>query len=40
MVRKYLPTGKSILDFLSFVALGGLLFIGGVFLNYFLSERR
>ena len=31
---------KSILDFLSFVAVGGLLVFGGIFLNYFLSKGK
>ena len=31
-------TDKSILDFLGFVAMGGLLVSGGVFLNYLLSK--
>ena len=33
-------TDKSILDLLSFFAIGSLLVFGGVFLNYFLSKRR
>ena len=33
-------TDKSILDLLSFVAVGILLVSGGIFLNYFLSKRR
>ncbi len=33
-------TDKSILDLLSFVAVGSLLVFGGIFLNYFLSKRR
>ena len=33
-------TDKSILDLLSFVALGGLLVFGGIFLNYLLSKER
>ena len=33
-------TDKSLLDFLSFVAVGSLLVFGGIFLNYFLSKRR
>ena len=33
-------TDKSILDLLSFAAVGGLLVFGGIFLNYFLSKRR
>ncbi len=31
-------TDKSILDLLGFVAMGGLLVSGGVFLNYILSK--
>ena len=31
-------TDKSILDFLGFIAMGGLLVSGGVFLNYLLSK--
>ena len=33
-------TDKSILDLLSFVAVGGLLVFGGIFLNYLLSKER
>ena len=33
-------TDKSILDLLSFVAVGGLLVVGGIFLNYLLSKGR
>ena len=33
-------TDKSILDLLSFAAVGSLLVFGGIFLNYFLSKRR
>ena len=33
-------TDKSILDLLSFIAVGGLLVFGGVFLNYLLSKER
>ena len=33
-------TEKSILDLLSFVAVGGLLVFGGIFLNYLLSKER
>ena len=33
-------TDKSILDLLSFIALGGLLVFGGIFLNYLLSKER
>ena len=33
-------TDKSILDFLGFVAMGGLLVSGGVFLNYLLSNGK
>ena len=31
-------TDKSILDLLGFIAMGGLLVFGGVFLNYLLSR--
>ena len=31
-------TDKSILDLLAFIFVGGLLVLGGVFLNYFLSK--
>ena len=31
-------TDKSIIDLLSFVAVGGLLVSGGIFLNYLLSK--
>ena len=31
-------TDKSILDLLGFIAMGGLLVSGGVFLNYLLSK--
>ena len=31
---------KSIIDLLGFVAMGGLLVSGGIFLNYFLSKNR
>ena len=31
-------TGKSILDLLFFIGLGGLLVTGGILLNYFLSK--
>ena len=31
---------KSILDLLSFVAIGGLLVSGGIFLNYLLSKGK
>ena len=31
-------TDKSILDLLGFVAMGGLLVSGGIFLNYLLSK--
>ena len=31
-------TDKSILDLLIFIAVGGLLVTGGIFLNYFLSK--
>ena len=33
-------TDKSILDLLSFVAVGGLLVFGGIFFNYFLSKGK
>ena len=33
-------TDKSILDLLSFVAVGGLLILGGIFLNYLLSKGK
>ena len=33
-------TDKSILDLFSFVAVGGLLVFGGIFLNYLLSKGR
>ena len=33
-------TNKSILDLLSFVAVGSLLVFGGIFLNYLLSKGR
>ena len=33
-------TDKSILDLLSFVAVGGLLVFGGIFFNYLLSKGR
>ncbi len=33
-------TDKSILDFIIFSALGGLLVTGGIFLNYFLSKGK
>ena len=33
-------TDKSILDLLSFVAVGSLLVLGGIFLNYLLSKGR
>ena len=33
-------TDKSILDLLSFFAVGGLLVLGGIFLNYLLSKGR
>ena len=33
-------TDKSILDLLGFVAMGGLLFSGGIFLNYLLSKGK
>ena len=33
-------TDKSILDLFSFIAVGGLLVFGGIFLNYLLSKGR
>jgi len=33
-------TDKSIIDFLGFVAMGGLLVSGGIFLNYLLSKGK
>ena len=33
-------TDKSILDLIIFIAVGGLLVIGGIFLNYFLSKGK
>ena len=33
-------TDKSIIDLLGFVAMGGLLVYGGVFLNYLLSKGK
>ena len=33
-------TDKSIIDLLSFVAVGGLLVFGGIFINYLLSKER
>ena len=33
-------TDKSIIDFLGFVAIGGLLVSGGIFLNYLLSKGK
>ena len=33
-------TDKSILDLLSFFAVGGILVFGGIFLNYLLSKGR
>ena len=33
-------TDKSILDLLGFIAIGGLLVSGGVFLNYLLSKSE
>ena len=33
-------TDKSIIDLLVFVAMGGLLVSGGIFLNYLLSKGR
>ena len=33
-------TDKSILDLFIFIAVGGLLVAGGIFLNYFLSKGK
>ena len=33
-------TDKSILDLIIFIAIGGLLVTGGIFLNYFLSKGK
>ena len=33
-------TDKSIMDLLAFIAVGGLLVSGGIFLNYILSKGR
>ena len=33
-------TDKSILDLITFIAVGGLLVAGGIFLNYFLSKGK
>ena len=33
-------TDKSIIDLLGFIAIGGLLVSGGIFLNYLLSKGR
>ena len=33
-------TDKSIIDLLGFVAMGGLLVAGGIFLNYLLSKGK
>ena len=33
-------TDKSILDLITFIAVGGLLVTGGIFLNYFLSKGK
>ena len=33
-------TDKSILDLIIFIAVGGLLVAGGIFLNYFLSKGK
>ena len=33
-------TDKSILDLIIFIAAGGLLVTGGIFLNYFLSKGK
>ena len=32
--------GQSILDLIIFIAVGGLLVAGGIFLNYFLSKGK
>ena len=33
-------TDKSILDLIIFITVGGLLVVGGIFLNYFLSKGK
>ena len=33
-------TDKTILDLIIFIAVGGLLVVGGIFLNYFLSKGK
>tara|TARA_B100000925_G_C21661960_1_gene326014 strand:- start:140 stop:391 length:252 start_codon:yes stop_codon:yes gene_type:complete len=33
-------TNKSIIDLLAFIAMGGLLVSGGIFLNYLLSKGK
>ena len=33
-------TDKSILDLITFIMVGGLLVVGGIFLNYFLSKGK
>ena len=33
-------TDKSIIDLLGFIAMGGLLVLGGIFLNYLLSKVK
>ena len=33
-------TDKSILDLLAFIAIGGILVSGSIFLNYFLSKSK
>ena len=33
-------TDKSILDLIIFIAVGGLLVVGGIFLNYLLSKGK
>ena len=33
-------TDKSILDLIAFIAIGGLLVFGGIFLNYLLSKNK
>jgi len=32
-------TDKSIIDLLAFIAIGGLLVFGGIFINYLLSKK-
>ena len=33
-------TDKSVIDLLGFIAVGGLLVLGGIFLNYLLSKGK